>query len=195
MGKIFIPILAAFFIAPMCFAEMHKFTSSDGSKTLVAEVIAFDSTKQVATLLLDNGRTINSPVTAFKKEDQEYIQKTGSAKEAGKKLAVRFVDEEETLNELKNPLNGYQTLYVKSGYALELRNNGAAEMKGLEADYQIFYKTYLNPFSSRERTDKVIAGKLDIPQLAAQKESSVSTDGIKMTRIRQLPKSQCIGGT
>ena len=187
--------IAAFVFAPLCFAEMHKFTSADGEKTILAEIVTFDAKKSLVTLNLNNGRQIHSSVTAFAKEDQEYILKVARIQDVGRKLAVRFVDEEQTVSERKNPLNGYQTLNVKSGYELELRNNGETDVDGLEAEYQIFYKAYLNPFSSRERTEQVTGGSLAIPAMAARKETKVSTEGIPMTRIRQLPKAECIGGT
>lgn len=187
--------LAALFLAPLGVAEMHKFTSADGSKQIVAKIVTVDPAKGLVALLLETGNQIHAPITAFSEEDQEYIQTVGKAKNIGRMLAVRFSDEEKQVSEKKNPVNGYQTLQLKSGFALEIRNNSPEEVKGLEADYQIFYKAYLNPFESRERTEQVANGKLTIPAMASRKEVTVNTAEIPMTRIKQLPKAECVGGT
>lgn len=190
-----VQILAVFLLSSPLFAELHKFKSADGSKILAAEIVNYDAKKNQVALLLENGRQIYSSITAFSEEDQEYILKVAHIQDIGKTLAVRFVDEEKVLSERKNPLNGYQTLNVDEGYALEIRNNGDELVEGLEADYQVFYRAYLDPFGSRERTEQVKAGSLELPMLSSREEISVSTDGIPMTKIKQLPKSECVGGT
>ena len=192
---LFLQALLALVLAPLCSAELRTFMSADGSNELRGEIVAYNPKTEVVTLMLENRRQINSPVSAFSKDDQEFIKKAGLAMTSGRYLAVRFADHEETISEKKNPVNGYQTLQLKSGYGLEFRNNGEKDFKGLKVDYQIFYKAYLDPFKSRERTEKFAAGSVAIPDMKPREETSVKTDGVDMTRIRQLPRSECAGGT
>lgn len=187
--------LAALLVTPLCFGEMHEFTSADGSKAILAEVLKVDAKKNSVTLLIKGGRQTNAAITAFSEEDQQYIQKISKVQEIGRTLAVRFEDTEEIVSEKKNPNSGYQTLSKKNGYKLEIRNNAAEDVAGLKAEYQIFYKAYQNPFSSRERTELVTAGTMDIPELGSRDEKEVTTAPINMTQIKQLPKSECVGGT
>lgn len=192
---ILLTILAACFIAPLCFADMHEFTSADGEKTVWAEVTGYDAAAKTVNLLLTNKSRITSPVTAFTEEDQKYIEKAAIALEAGRNLAIRFADDEEELSEKRNPTNGYRTVELKSGFELELRNNGQETFKGLTADYQIFYAAYLNPFEDKARTDQASKGSVKLPELAPREETTVNTDGVGMTRITRLPLAQCSGGT
>jgi hypothetical protein len=191
-------ILGAALLAPLCTAEMREFKSADGSKTLYAEIAAVDLETGIATLMLyANDRQIYAPVTSFSEEDQAYIKSAGLAMAAGRNLGVRFHDKEKILSEKKNPANGYQTLTLKGGYGLEFKNIGQANFNDLKIEYQIFYKAYLDPFKSRERTKQVTEGSFDIAELASGKEEMVvaAADSVDLTRIKQLPKSECAGGT
>jgi hypothetical protein len=188
-------ILAALFLAPLCYAEMHEFTSADGSKRLWAEVQGYDAEKGDVTLLLTDKRRITSPVSAFTADDKTYVEKAALALAAGRNLALRFEDAEKVVSEKKNPANGYQTKKSKNGFELNVRNNGQTTFKGLKAEYQIFYAAYVNPFKDRARSHLVTAGKVDLPELDPRKDANVNTDAIDMTSITRLPMSQCVGGT
>ena len=191
-------ILAALLLAPLSFAEIHEFKSADGAKTIRAEIAAYDMKTGIATLTLESsGRQIYAPLNSFSEEDQTYIKKAGFAMAAGRSLGVRFADKEEIVSEKKNPTNGFQTLGLKAGYGIDFRNNGTAGFTGMQVDYQIFYKAYLDPFESRERTEKVVNGSFAVPDLEPGKEEAVlaAASSVGLTRIRQLPKSECTGGT
>jgi len=190
-----VQILGALLVAPLCFAEMHEFTSADGTKKLWAEVQGYDAASGKVSLLLTDKRRIVSPVTAFTAEDKTFVEKAALALAAGRNLAMRFEDAQEVTSEKRNPTNGYRTLKSKDGYTLNLRNNGQTDFKGLKADYQIFYAAYVDPFKDKARTGKVIAGKMDLPELAPRQDTDIKTDGVDMTRITRLPLSQCSGGT
>ena len=188
-------ILAALFLAPLCFAEMHEFTSADGSKKLWAEVQSYDAEKGEVSLLLTDKRRITSPISAFSAEDKTYAEKAALALAVGRNLALRFEDAEEVVSEKKNPANGYQTKKSKNAFELNVRNNGQTTFKGLKADYQIFYAAYVNPFKDRARSDQVTAGSVDLPELDPREDADVKTNDIDMTSITRLPISQCAGGT
>jgi hypothetical protein len=187
--------LAAFFLAPMAYADWHEFTSADGSKKVWAEVQGFDASTQTVSLKLEGNRIITSPVTAFTEDDQKFVEKAAVALAAGRNLAIEFADDEEEISEKKNPTNGYRTVELKSGYALELRNNSKEPFKGLTAEYQLFYAAYLDPFKDRARTDQVSYGKMKLPEVKPRDEATIETEAIDITRITRLPLSQCSGGT
>lgn len=188
-------VLAALAMAPLCFADWHEFTSADGSKKVWGEVKGYDANAGTVTLQLKGNRTINAPVSAFIEEDRAVIEKAAIALEAGRNLAVEFGDAEEKLSEKRNPTNGYQTVKLKSNFEMELRNNGQNAFKGLEAEYQIFYGAYVDPFKDRARTDLVKTGSVEIPEIAPRNEAKIETKGVDMTRITRLPLSECKGGT
>ena len=187
--------LAAVLLAAPCYAEWHEFTSSDGEKTIWAEVQGYDAKTETVSLMLEGQRRINSPASAFTAEDQEYIQKAAIALEAGRNLWVEAKDIEEETSEKRNPTNGYRTVTLDSGFKFDIRNNGTQTFKGLKAEYQIFFAAYVDPFKDKARTDKVTYGATDIPELDPRKETTISTDSIGMTRITRLPKKECAGGT
>tara|TARA_R110000850_G_scaffold148195_1_gene270411 strand:- start:198 stop:788 length:591 start_codon:yes stop_codon:yes gene_type:complete len=188
-------VIAAFFLSPLCFADWHQFTSADGAKKVMAEVLGFDEASQMATLQLEGNRRIQAPVSSFIEEDQALIKKAAVAMSAGRNLWVEFEDEEKELSEKRNPANGYRTVNLASGFKLELRNNGTAVFEGLTAEYQVFYAAYVNPFKDRARTDKVTYKTMALPALQPREEAFVSTNPINLTRITKLPLSQCSGGT
>jgi len=197
MKKISLALITSLLlVAPLSQAEMHEFTSaSDPSKKLWAEVTGYDSAAGQVTLQLQDRRKIVSPVSAFSEDDKAYIETAGLALAAGRNLALRFEDDQEVVGEKKNPANGFRTLNTKDGFKLNLRNNSQEVFKGLKADYQIFYAAYADPFEDREKTDRVEAGKLDIPELAPREDTDVETESVALTSITRLPLKECVGGT
>jgi hypothetical protein len=192
---LFAALITALLLAPLCQAEMHQFTSADGQNKLWAEVLAYDAATDTVSLLLSDRRRISSPVAAFSEEDRAHIVKAAVALDAGRNLAVKFDNEQNLVSETKNPTHGYQTIVSENGFKLNLRNNGQTTFSGLQAEYQIFYGAYLDPFADRARSDQVITGKFSLPDLAPREDADLSTSSAKMTSIRRLPPSECVGGT
>ena len=138
-------ILSSLLLAPLCFAEMHEFTSADGSKKLWAEVQGYDSKTGNVTLVTADKRRMVTPVSAFSADDKTYVEKAALALAAGRNLAIRFEDAEEIVSEKKNPTNGYQTIKSKNGFELNVRNNGQTAFMCWKADYQSVFAVSVFP--------------------------------------------------
>jgi len=187
-------LIGLWLVPALCSAEWHTFTSADGSKKLEAVVQDYNIDSGVATLRLKDNRKITAPATAFSEADQEHLEEIGLAFKLGRSLWVEFEDEESVVSEKRNPTNGYQTMELKNGYRLEVRNNGTVPFDGLIAEYQVFYGAYENPFKDNEKTPQVHRGKIDLPVLQPREETVVKTDLVNLTSIKRLPLKECVGG-
>jgi len=176
-------------------AEWREFTSADGTKTVRAEVVSYDERIDGFVLRLEDGRRIRSQASFFSEEDQAYLDRFALAQQVGRRLRLDFADEAEEVSVKKNPLNGYQTIRLQSGFAINLRNNSQVTFDGLTAEYQLFYSAYVNPFEDREQKELVKQGKLELPRLQPRGEAKVATDRVEMTSIKRLPIAECVGGT
>ncbi|NNE92802.1 MAG: hypothetical protein HKN23_14250 [Verrucomicrobiales bacterium] len=192
-----IQLCLAVFLAPMfCSADWHEFTSADGKKKVWAEVKGLDSSTNTVTLLLQTKKQIKAPTTAFSEADQAYIEKAGMALAAGRSLWFEFEDVENKVSEKRNPANGFQTLKLENGFEIEVLNNGKVDLKGLKAEYQIFYSGYESPLDDRpKKTDSVKLGAAGEFDLDARGRTKLKTDLVPMTSIKKLPRSECTGGT
>lgn len=189
-------LLAGIFLLPsLCLADWHTFTSSDGAKKLEATVQDYNTDTGVATLRLQDNRKITAPATAFSEEDQKHLKEIGMAFKLGRSLWVEFEDEENVISEKRNPANGYQTMELKKGYRMEVRNNGTVPFEDLKIEYQVFYGAYENPFADNEKTPQIYRGKMDLPALQPREDAVLKTETVDLTSIKRLPLKDCVGGT
>lgn len=178
------------------FADWRTFTSSDGSRTLEAEMISYDESNGAVMLRLKNRQTIKAPATAFSSEDQTFIAKTHLAMQAGRMLMLEFADTEKEISEKKNPVGGFQTVKLKNGFEVRIRNNHSETFQKLDADYRIYFSSFGDPFADgAKRSDKVHAGNMEIESLSPRDEISFTTEEVDLTEVRRLRKTECIGGT
>ncbi len=172
-------------------AEMRSFTSADGSKTLNAKVLDFSATKQTAKILRSDGKTMTIPVKALSKSDQTYLKDWYQSSMAGRRLAIRVSDEEVKTGESKAN-NGKVTDY-DSRFKLNVRNNGDSIFENIEVKYCIFYT--LDGVDGTKNKDLVSSGQTNISSIAPRTDQDITTSTVKLTKVRPLPASQCVGGT
>jgi hypothetical protein len=183
--KYIFPIILATVIASVAgAAEMRTFTSSQGSKTLQAKVLDYSTAKGTAKILRSDGKTMTIPVKALSETDQTYIK-------AGRRLAIRVSDEEVKTGESKAN-NGRVTAY-DSRFKLNVRNNGDSAFEDIEIKYCIFYT--IDGVDGAKNKEIVTNGQANISNIAPRTDQDITTGAVKLTKVRPLPASQCVGGT
>jgi hypothetical protein len=191
MKYIFSIILATLLPCVAGAAEMRTFTSSDGSKTLKAKMLDFSATKGTARILRSDGKSMTIPVKALSKTDQGYITDWYQSSMAGRRLAIRVSDEEVKTGESKAN-NGRVTAY-DSHFKLNVRNNGDSAFENIEIKYCIFYT--IDGVDGAKNRDLVSSGTTNISSISPRTDQNITTSTVKLTKVRPLPASQCVGGT
>ncbi|MFP6872321.1 MAG: hypothetical protein VCA55_02335 [Verrucomicrobiales bacterium] len=191
MKYIFPIILATVFAAVAGAAEMRTFTSSEGSKTLQAKMLDYSAAKGTARILRSDGKTMTIPVKALSETDQTYIKDWYQSSMAGRRLAIRVSDEEVKTGERKAN-NGRVTAY-DSRFKLNVRNNGDSAFEDIEIKYCIFYT--IDGVDGAKNRELVTNGQANISSIAPRTDQDIATDAVKLTKVRPLPASQCVGGT
>ena len=190
--KFLFPIILATFSATVAgAAEMRSFTSADGSKTLEAKVLDFSATKQTAKILRSDGKAMTIPVKALSKSDQTYLKDWYQSSMAGRRLSIRVSDEEVKTGESKAN-NGRVTAY-DSRFKLNVRNNGDSAFEDIEIKYCIFYT--IDGVDGAKNRELVTNGQANISNIAPRTDQDITTGTVKLTKVRPLPASQCVGGT
>lgn len=191
MKYIFPIILATVFAAVAGAAEMRTFTSSEGSKTLQAKMLDYSAAKGTARILRSDGKTMTIPVKALSETDQTYIKDWYQSSMAGRRLAIRVSDEEVKTGDRKAN-NGRVTAY-DSRFKLNVRNNGDSAFEDIEIKYCIFYT--IDGVDGAKNKELVTNGQANISSIAPRTDQDIATDAVKLTKVRPLPASQCVGGT
>jgi hypothetical protein len=191
MKYLFPIILAALFTALAGAAEMRNFTSADGSKTLKAKVLDVSAAKQTARILRSDGKSMTIPLKALSNNDQAYLKEWYQSSMAGRRLAIRISDEEVKTGESKAN-NGRVTAY-DSRFKLNVRNNGNSAFENIEVKYCIFYT--IDGVDGAKNQDIVSNGQANISSIAPRTDQDITTSTVKLTKVRPLPASQCVGGT
>jgi hypothetical protein len=190
--KYIFPIILATVIASVAgAAEMRTFTSSQGSKTLQAKVLDYSTAKGTAKILRSDGKTMTIPVKALSETDQTYIKDWYQSSMAGRRLAIRVSDEEVKTGESKAN-NGRVTAY-DSRFKLNVRNNGDSAFEDIEIKYCIFYT--IDGVDGAKNKEIVTNGQANISNIAPRTDQDITTGAVKLTKVRPLPASQCVGGT
>ncbi len=184
-------ILATVFATVAGAAEMRTFTSSQGSKTLKAKMLDYSATKGTARILRSDGKTMTIPVKALSETDQAYIKDWYQSSMAGRRLAIRVSDEEIKTGESKAN-NGRVTAY-DSRFKLNVRNNGDSAFEDIEIKYCIFYT--IDGVDGAKNKELVSNGQANISSIAPRTDQDIATGTVKLTKVRPLPASQCVGGT
>jgi len=191
MKFLFPIILAALCTALAGAAEMRTFTSADGSKTLQAKVLDVSAAKQTARILRSGGTTMTIPLKALSTNDQAYLKEWYQSSMAGRRLAIRVNDEEVKTGESKAN-NGRVTAY-DSRFKLNVRNNGDSAFENIEVKYCIFYT--IDGVDGAKNQELVNNGQTNISSIAPRTDQDITTNTVKLTKVRPLPASQCVGGT
>ncbi|MCH2060252.1 MAG: hypothetical protein MK183_06460 [Verrucomicrobiales bacterium] len=191
MKFLFPIILAPLFAALAGAAEMRSFTSADGSKTLKAKVLDVSAAKQTARILRSDGKSMTIPLKALSNNDQAYLKEWYQSSMAGRRLAIRISDEEVKTGESKAN-NGRVTAY-DSRFKLNVRNNGNNAFENIEVKYCIFYT--IDGVDGAKNQDLVSNGQANISSIAPRTDQDITTSTVKLTKVRPLPASQCVGGT
>ena len=127
----------------------------------------------------------------MKQNDQAYLKEWYQSSMAGRRLAIRISDEEVKTGESKAN-NGRVTAY-DSRFKLNVRNNGNSAFENIEVKYCIFYT--IDGVDGAKNQDLVSNGQANISSIAPRTDQDITTSTVKLTKVRPLPASQCVGGT
>ena len=190
--KFLFPIILAILVTALSgAAELRTFTSADGSKTLKAKVLDVSAAKQTTRILRSDGKSMTIPLKALCSDDQLFLKEWYQSSMAGRRLAIRISDEEVKTGESKAN-NGRVTAY-DSRFNLNVRNNGDSSFENIEVKYCIFYT--IDGVDGAKNQELVSNGQANISNIAPRTDQDITTNPVKLTKVRPLPASQCVGGT
>jgi len=190
--KFLFPIILAILVTALSgAAELRTFTSADGSKTLKAKVLDVSAAKQTARIQRSDGKSMTIPLKALCSDDQLFLKEWYQSSMAGRRLAIRISDEEVKTGESKAN-NGRVTAY-DSRFKLNVRNNGDSSFENIEVKYCIFYT--IDGVDGAKNQELVSNGQANISNIAPRTDQDITTNAVKLTKVRPLPASQCVGGT
>ena len=190
--KFLFPIILAILVTALSgAAELRTFTSADGSKTLKAKVLDVSAAKQTARIQRSDGKSMTIPLKALCSDDQLFLKEWYQSSMAGRRLAIRISDEEVKTGESKAN-NGRVTAY-DSRFNLNVRNNGDSSFENIEVKYCIFYT--IDGVDGAKNQELVSNGQANISNIAPRTDQDITTNAVKLTKVRPLPASQCVGGT
>ena len=190
--KFLFPIILAILVTALSgAAELRTFTSADGSKTLKAKVLDVSAAKQTARIQRSDGKSMTIPLKALCSDDQLFLKEWYQSSMAGRRLAIRISDEEVKTGESKAN-NGRVTAY-DSRFKRNVRNNGDSSFENIEVKYCIFYT--IDGVDGAKNQELVSNGQANISNIAPRTDQDITTNAVKLTKVRPLPASQCVGGT
>ena len=172
-------------------AEVRTFTSADGSKTLQASVRDYSPKKGTTTIKLATGRVMTIPVKSLSAADKTFLDGWYTATQAGRNLHVSIRDEEKQMGE--RTANNGKIKTINARYALNVRNNAAANFDNIEIKYRVFY--YKDGVDGKKNQYLTLDGQDSITTISAREDQRIMTDSVNLTKVRPLPASQCKGGT
>lgn len=161
------------------FAGSHTFTSADGSKQIEATVLGYDAAKKTVQMRIVGGRTITAPLSAFSKEDSEYVMAAQQRLEVGRRMSVNISGDDAEPVETKT--TAAKTKRLKSGFKVDFRNNGTVPMDGVVAKYRIFYYEDL---VKGGKADKFKDGELTLSALKPRETVEMETDKVDLVTVR-----------
>ena len=150
----------------------RTFTSSDGSKTIEAELIDYDpSSGKIVIRNEGSNRNVTVEAGAFSKKDQAYFEKFIVEATKRKALSIRADDKSEDLEEKSGGIYIYDR--KNEFFNVTISNSGPVEINDLTAKYDIYVTRY----------DK--QGKKTV-DMTSGSESFSSIDGKSNTEFKSL---------
>lgn len=162
-------------------AEMHAFSLPDG-RALSAEIVDYNAKLGKVELKLANGKRKKVKPSIFVEADQAYIKEWVALSAFQKDSALR-VDCTKKIFEKWKKESSVQTIkYQKVGYEILLENRTPAPLKGLKAEYRVYYEQEkTNPGQSKKTLSKQTKkGVFELTQLAAKQKKEFATEPVQI---------------
>lgn len=172
-------------------AELRTFKSADGTKTLSASVISVTPAKGAAQIKRSDGKVMNIPVKSLSEDDRAYLADWYKTSMAARRISLRISDEEKKTGERE--ANNGKITSIDSLFNIDVRNNGETSFEELDLEYQIFY--YHDGVDGKKTQHKTAKGQTSISSISSRSDQRIQTEAVKLTKVRPLPASKCVGGT
>ena len=156
-------------------AEVHKFSSRDGTKHFYGELVQYLPDRKVVEVRRQSGKRLKFRLDALSEEDQKYVLAEAPLLDLGDDLKITSKMEMGKKTVTKAP--PYKHTTTPRSYRITLRNSSALEMKDLTVDYEIHWVKD-NGTGRRGEEKKVEKGTASVSSIPAYKELSVTTDAV-----------------
>ncbi len=183
MKRVLLQLLAvSVFLVGWARGETHVFVSADGSKKLEATLLGYDAGAGIVEIRVKGGAAMKAPLSAFSKEDADYVAAAQQRLEVGRRMAVNVSGDEGEPVETKTA--AARTKKLASGFKVNFRNNGTVPMEGVTAKYRIFYYEDL---VKGGKADKFKDGELALSALKPQESVDLETEKVDLVTVRAQP--------
>ncbi len=171
-------------------AETHTLTSADGSRTLEATILSYEPARGTA-MIQANGRRMNVNVAAFQAADKTIFEDWFTATSAGRSLHVTIRDEEQVTAE--RVVDNGTVKSIDGRYVLNVRNNAGQGFEDIDVKYRLFYTK--DGVDGNRNQSLTMDGEDEISAIGSRQDLTLSTTPAKLTNVKPLPASKCVGGT
>lgn len=193
-----LPLCFAVLLGVMSAASLHgknfrTFTTADQSKAIVAAVVGVfndDEGRMLVEIEREDGKRYKVLPEIFSDEDQAAIKEAVAILNAGRHLALTITPKEDRSSPSES--DGRRIVTAKHAFDLMFRNNGTADLEGLEVEYRIFYQKDERTWDTRgdqkigksKRAGAYTDGTMKVEGLAARAEKVITTREVALISDR-----------
>ncbi len=157
-------------------ANAREFKSADGSKTIDAEFVRYDTRSGNVTLKVSAGRNLVAPANSFSKEDVDYFIGQQKAKE--EKDAFSYAtNEKSTREENRRGETVYKLKNTKVDFSV--RNGSSFDYSNLKVNYWVVVE---RENRDGQKHSEVIRGTQDLASLSANGSTSIDGPAVKLVQ-------------
>ena len=155
----------------------RTFTSSDGSKSMEAELISFRPSTDTI-VFRHNGKNTHSTAkaSAFSKDDQAYFKEF--LKESAKSTSLNVTSEKESEKFETGGSGIYNYEKKKESFVVSVENRGDFNFEKLTAKYDIYVSKY---DKAGNKVVEVVSGEESITEIHSQLDAQFNTKSVDVT--------------
>lgn len=166
--------------------EWHTFTSREGGKTFVGELVSYREEGDLLTVRRkDTLRTMSFKLSVLSDADREFVLAQAPALIAASAVRLSFDKSQEKLDDDK-------ARRYTGCYNISVENSSPSDLEDVEIDYVVIYQ---KGSLAKGKSIQVDQGTKSISTLPGNFEDVVSTSGITLQSAASRDKEACSGST
>jgi hypothetical protein len=156
-------------------SHAREFKSADGSKTIDADFVRYDTRSGNVTLKLEAGRNLVTPANTFSKDDVAYFIEQQKGKEQQDAISVK-TDEKSDREDNKRGNMMYKLKNSKLNFAIS--NSSGFDFNDLTVNYWVVVERD----KKGEKSTEVVRGTEKVSSLGANGNASIEGPTVKLVQ-------------
>ncbi|MDB4730122.1 hypothetical protein OAF58_01415 [bacterium] len=158
-------------------AELHKFTSKDGSKSFEAELTHYVPNQKLVEVRRESGKVMKFKMAVLSEDDQKYVMKRAPVLKVAKDLKVSAKIQIGKKKVVKAKPTKRTT--IPKSYRVTFRNTSNLKMEDLEVEYELHWVR--DNGSGRKGEEKVVAkGSTLVSAVFPRQDLSFNTEAVNI---------------